>query len=235
MRPAFVRNDMRQYEGLTDEWWRADSPFAMLRWLAAARSELVPPAGRAGAVLVDLGCGGGVFAPHALRLGYRLIGVDLVTASLGLARGHGVTPVRADVSVLPLRDACADVVCAGQLLEHVADPSTVVAEAGRILRPGGTLVIDCINQTAAARFFAVTVAEWFGGEVVRGIHDPDLLVVPALVVAAGARQGVHLNVRGVRPAAGQLLRWLVTRRGDVRIVPTMSSAVLYQAWGVKEA
>jgi 2-polyprenyl-6-hydroxyphenyl methylase/3-demethylubiquinone-9 3-methyltransferase len=234
MRPASARNDVRQYEGLTDEWWRADSPFAMLRWLAAARSELVPRAGRPGAVLVDLGCGGGVFAPHALRLGYRPIGIDLVAASLRLSRSHGLTPVRADVATIPLGDGCADVVCAGQILEHVRDPSTVVAEACRILRPGGTLVIDCINRTATARFLAITVAEWFGGEVVRGIHDPELLVLPALVVNAGARHGVNLDVRGVRPAAGQLLRWLVTRRGDVRIVPTMTSAVLYQAWGVKE-
>lgn len=234
MRQAFVRNDVRQYEGLSDEWWRVDSPFAMLRWLAAARAELVPRARRPGAVLVDLGCGGGVFAPHALRLGYRPVGVDLVAASLRLARDHGVTAVRADVRAVPLPDGCADVVCAGQLLEHVPDPSTVVTEAGRILRPGGTLVIDCINQTAVGRFFAVTVAEWFGGEVVRGIHDPDLFVPPALVVSAGARHGVNLAVRGVRPAAGQLLRWLVTRRGDVRIVPAMTSAVLYQAWGVKE-
>jgi hypothetical protein len=33
---------------------------------------------------------------------------------------------------------------------------------------------------------------------------------------------------------GPLLRWLITRRGDVSIVPTKSTAVLYQGWGVKE-
>jgi hypothetical protein len=32
---------------------------------------------------------------------------------------------------------------------------------------------------------------------------------------------------------GGLLRWLVTRRGEVAIVPSWSRAVLYQAWGVK--
>jgi 2-polyprenyl-6-hydroxyphenyl methylase/3-demethylubiquinone-9 3-methyltransferase len=45
---------------------------------------------------------------------------------------------------------------------------------------------------------------------------------------------VTLNIRGIRPAAAQLLRWLVTRRGEVRIVPTRSTAALYQGWGVKE-
>jgi hypothetical protein len=39
----------------------------------------------------------------------------------------------------------------------------------------------------------------------------------------------------MRPAFGQLLRWFVTRRGCVAIVPTWSTAALYQAWGVKEA
>jgi 2-polyprenyl-6-hydroxyphenyl methylase/3-demethylubiquinone-9 3-methyltransferase len=103
-----------------------------------------------------------------------------------------------------------------------------------VLRPGGLLVLDTINATAVARFVAVTVGERVAGVAVRGIHDPSLFVPPALVINASARHGVNLTVRGIRPAAGQLLRWLITRRGSVRIVPTRSTAVLYQGWGVKE-
>ncbi len=206
----------------------------MLHWLAEARAALLPTPARPGAVLVDLGCGGGVLAPHVAALGYRHIGVDLETVSLRLAAAHGVRTVRADVHAVPLADECADVVAAGEILEHVPDPSTVVAEACRILRPGGLLVLDTINATVLGRFVAVTLAERIGGTVVRGIHDPALFVAPGLVVNECARHGVKLTVRGIRPAAHQLLRWLFTRRGRVRIVPTRSTAVLYQGWGVKE-
>src|SRR5262249_36555577 len=131
------RNDVRQYEELSEQWWRPGTAFDFLRWIAKARAELVPPATQAGAVLVDLGCGGGLLAPHIKPLGYEHIGIDLVLTSLRLAREHGVTPIQADVHVIPLADECADVVSAGEILEHVTDPSTVVSEACRLLRPGG--------------------------------------------------------------------------------------------------
>jgi 2-polyprenyl-6-hydroxyphenyl methylase/3-demethylubiquinone-9 3-methyltransferase len=234
MRPVLPSNDIRLYDVLVDEWWRSSLAFAGLRWIAAARAALMPPSARAGAVLVDLGCGGGLLAPHVARLGYRHIGVDRSRSALGVAARHGVVPVLADAGAVPLADSCADVVSAGEILEHVAGPSTVVSEACRLLRPGGTLVIDTVNATALARFLVVTVAERVTRLAPRGLHDPGLFVRPELVRGVGRQHGVALTVRGVRPAVGDLLRWLVNRRGDVRLVPTFSTAVLYQAWGVKE-
>lgn len=234
MTPPLTRNDVGQYAELADQWWQPNGAFAMLHWLAQARAGLIPPASRTGAVLVDLGCGGGVLSAYVGGLGYRHVGLDLEPVSLGLAAAHGIQAVRADVRELPLADECADVVSAGEILEHVGDPSTVVAEACRILRPGGLLVLDTINATALGRFVAVTVAERVGGTVVKGIHDPALFVPPAVVVDECARHGVKLAIRGVRPAVLPLLRWVIRRRGWVSIVPTKSTAVLYQGWGVKE-
>jgi 2-polyprenyl-6-hydroxyphenyl methylase/3-demethylubiquinone-9 3-methyltransferase len=225
MRPALPRNDIRLYDVLVDEWWRSSLAFAGLRWIAAART---------GAVLVDLGCGGGLLAPHVARLGYRHIGVDRSRSALGVAARHGVIAVQADAAAVPLADGCADVVSAGEILEHVTTPSTVLSEACRLLRPGGTLVVDTVNATALARFLVVTVAEQVTRLAPRGLHDPGLFVRPELVRTVGQQHGVALAVRGIRPAVGDLLRWLVNRRRDVRLVPTFTTRVLYQAWGVKE-
>jgi 2-polyprenyl-6-hydroxyphenyl methylase/3-demethylubiquinone-9 3-methyltransferase len=224
------RNDVRQYDQLAAQWWQPDGQFAMLHWLAKARAALIPPA-RPGAVLVDIGCGGGLLAPHVT--GYRHIGVDLVASALSQAATHGVTPVRADVSRLPLADGCADVVCAGEILEHVTDLSTVVAEACRLLRPGGTLVLDTLADTALARFMAVTVAERVP-DVPRGLHDPALFVNRRRLVSLCARHGVALRLRGIRPAALPLVRWLFSgHRGEVPIVPSRSTAILFQGVGSK--
>ena len=84
-------NDPRQYDDLADEWWRPDGAFAMLHWLAEARAALVPPASRPGALLVDLGCGAGLLAPHLAGKGYRHVGVDLTRSALDQAAAHGVT------------------------------------------------------------------------------------------------------------------------------------------------
>ncbi|SCL20907.1 2-polyprenyl-6-hydroxyphenyl methylase / 3-demethylubiquinone-9 3-methyltransferase [Micromonospora nigra] len=234
------RNDPRQYDDLAGEWWRPDGAFAMLHWLAAARAALVPPATRPGAVLVDLGCGAGLLAPHLSGRGYTHVGVDLTRSALTQAAAHGVTVVNGDATAVPLADGCADVVSAGEILEHVPDWRSAVAEACRLLRPGGLLVLDTLNDTLLARLVAVEVGERLP-TVPRGIHDPRLFVDDRELVAECARHGVTLRVRGVRPEIRGLVGWLVRRaRGGARparrvprMVPTWSTAVLYQGRGVR--
>lgn len=240
MLPASVqverpRNDVGQYDDLAAEWWDPDGSFAMLHWLAKARARLVPPPARTGAVLVDVGCGAGLLAPHIAshRPGYRHVGVDLVASALHQAAERGVTPVRADASRLPFADGHADVVVAGEILEHVPDLPAVVAEVCRVLRPGGTLVLDTLADTALSRFVAVTLAERVPG-VPRGIHDPALFVNRRRLVAECGRHGVPLRLRGVRPAVPALARWLINgHKGEVPIVPSRSTAILFQGRGVK--
>jgi 2-polyprenyl-6-hydroxyphenyl methylase/3-demethylubiquinone-9 3-methyltransferase len=232
--PTRARNDVRQYDDLAQEWWPPRGRFAMLHWIAAARARLVPPAPEAGGVLVDLACGAGLFAEHAAALGYRHIGFDLSTTALPQARDHGVLVARADVLRLPLPDAVADVVTAGEILEHVTDLPAAVAEACRVLRPGGTLVIDTIARTRAARVVAVTVAEAVPGGAPKGIHDPALFVDRAELRRLCAAHGVPVRLRGLRPSLVDAVLWLLRRREFVRMVPTWSTSVLFQGHGTKE-
>ncbi|WP_320067887.1 methyltransferase domain-containing protein [Micromonospora sp. RTGN7] len=241
---VLLPNDPRQYDDLADEWWQPDGVFAMLHWLARARAALVPPAARPGALLVDLGCGAGLLAPHLAGKGYRHVGVDLTRSALALAAAHGVTPVNADATAVPLTDGCADVVAAGELLEHVPDWRRAVAEACRLLRPGGLLVLDTLNDTALSRLVAVEIGERLP-TVPRGIHDPRLFVDRRELVAECARHGVDLRVRGVRPGLRGVLGWLLRRiragggpaptagGRTTEIKPTWSTAVLYQGRGVR--
>lgn len=226
------RNDLRQYDDLAAEWWRPRGEFAALHWLARARGALVPPPAAAGARLLDVGCGGGLLAPH-LPAGYRHVGVDLSEPALAVAAEHGVEPVLADVSALPFGDGAFDVVVAGEILEHVTDLDAVVAEACRVLRPGGLLVCDTIADTFVARLVLVTIAERLPGGPPLHCHDPALFVDPERLRALCARGGVDLRLRGLRPAAGQYLAFLLGRRDEVDMVPTRPVNAVYQAIGPK--
>lgn len=226
------RNDPAQYDDLAHEWASPRGAFAALHWLARARAELVPPP-RGGAVLIDVGCGAGLLAPWVQ--GYRHVGVDITTSALQQAKARGVEPLRADAAALPLRDGCAGVVVAGEILEHVTDLPAVVAELCRVLRPGGVLVVDTLADSAFARFALVTVGERLPGGPPRHIHDPALFVSPARLTALCADHGVHLLVRGLRPDPIGYVRWLVGRAPDVRMVPVRSTAGVYQGRGVKAA
>ncbi|OZV79725.1 bifunctional 3-demethylubiquinone 3-O-methyltransferase/2-octaprenyl-6-hydroxy phenol methylase [Micromonospora echinospora] len=242
--PVLPPNDPRQYDDLAGEWWRPDGAFAMLHWLAEARAALVPPARRPGALLVDLGCGAGLLAPHLAGKGYRHVGVDLTRSALEQAATHGVTAVNADVTAVPLADGCADVVAAGEVLEHVPEWRRAVAEACRLLRPGGLLVLDTLNATVLSRLVAVRIGERLPA-VPRGIHDPRLFVDDRELVRECARHDVALRVRGIRPQVAGVAAWLLRRSVPAlapitsrvgrrpRMVPTRSTAVLYQGRGVR--
>lgn len=229
-----VRNDPAQYDDLVTQWWQPRGQFAMLHWLAAARAALVPPAARPDALLVDLGCGGGLMAPHVAKLGYRHVGVDLTDSALSQAARHGVTAVRGDVRHVPLADGCADVVTAGEILEHVPDLPAAVGEACRLLRPGGLLVVDTLADTVLSRLIAVTLAERMPGGPPPGIHDPALFVNRKELVAQCARHGVALALRGIRPSMIGTARWLAGRADAVRMVPVATTSVLFQGIGRKE-
>lgn len=229
--PRRPRNDPRQYDDLAAQWWEPRGGFAMLHWLAAARAALVPAAPRPGAVLVDVGCGAGLLAPHLAGTGYLHVGVDLTASALAQAAAHGVTVLRGDATAVPLHDGCADVVVAGEILEHVDDLAAAVHEACRLLRPGGVLVVDTIAATLPARIVAIGLAERLPGGPPPGIHDPALFVDRDRLVNECGRHGVDVALWGIRPSVTDFVRWLAGRRAAVRMVPAPTTAVLFQAVG----
>ena len=119
-------------------------------WAAWARAlgHLLPPLD-----VADIGCGEGYLTLEAARWARTVTGIDRSddvlerAKSIGLRRG--VTNVewkKGDFARLPLRDASVDVALLSQVLHHAGDPERAVAEAVRILRPGGRLLVLDLKQ-----------------------------------------------------------------------------------------
>ncbi len=90
---------------------------------------------------VDLGCGAGDALMEWKKYATQVIGIDgHADLIAGVCLDPAVSTIAADVTELPLPTACADLVLALDVLEHVPDTQTL-QEAHRILRPGGTVLV----------------------------------------------------------------------------------------------
>lgn len=105
--------------------------------------------------LLDAGCGYGAFVRICRRSGIPAIGIDIAPfetryAAEALAQdGDDPHAIRlASITKAPFSDASFDVITMWNLLEHLPDPDLAIAEAARLLQPGGRLYLVCPNYAA---------------------------------------------------------------------------------------
>ena len=118
--------------------------------LALTRRALAHCALPPGAHLLDVGCGAGATVALLQSLGHNAHGIDLnaPTGRPGLVRG--------DATALPFADATMDAVLFECSLSKMAHPENALAEARRVLKPAGRLVVsDLFAQGREADFTGV--------------------------------------------------------------------------------
>ena len=100
--------------------------------------------GTDGKLALDLGCGTGEFTGFLSELGFRAVGVDVSENALAEARnrypGLAFEVIPRD-GRLPLSETSVDLVWSSEVIEHVFDVAGWVAEASRVLKPNGLMVL----------------------------------------------------------------------------------------------
>jgi ArsR family transcriptional regulator len=123
-------------------------------WAAWARAlgHLLPPLR-----VADLGCGEGYLTIEASRWASRVIAIDRSKTVLARARAlaarrrvRNVVWRQGELEALPIRDASVDVALLSQALHHADAPGTALAEAARIVVPGGRVLLLDLREHAQA-------------------------------------------------------------------------------------
>jgi SAM-dependent methyltransferase len=184
--PAEFVRQQRHYWRAADAQrfhWQTRNPVLAPR----ERRLLRPLVASAGERLLEIGCGEGANLEHLRDCGAVRFGVDFSIDKARFARhATGARTVTADAARLPFGDERFDAVLIRDLLHHVPAPEVVLAEAHRVLRRGGRLVLVEPNRASPLILLqaALVPAE-------RGVLRSTAKRLGALLSAAGLRVVRH--------------------------------------------
>jgi len=103
-----------------------------------------------GRQVLDAGCGAGFGAARLAAVARRVVGVDVAAEAVELARREygccGASFLRADCRRLPFPDAAFELVVAFEVIEHLEEWERLLAEARRVLLPGGAFLVSTPNR-----------------------------------------------------------------------------------------
>lgn len=193
--------EIRKFEALASRWWDPNSEFKPLHDINPLRVNYISQhINLAEKRVLDIGCGGGILAEALAHHGAAVTAIDKAEASLSVAKLH-LLESQLDISYLDstaeefaeAQPAQFDVVTCLEMLEHVPDPSSVVAACQRLVKPGGLVFFSTINRNPKSYLFAIIGAEYLLNLLPRGTHDYAKLIKPS-ELATWSRQA-HLTLR----------------------------------------
>ncbi|MFC3121770.1 bifunctional 2-polyprenyl-6-hydroxyphenol methylase/3-demethylubiquinol 3-O-methyltransferase UbiG [Agaribacter flavus] len=184
--------ELSKFAELASQWWDPNGEFKSLHDINPLRVDFIEEQadGLFGKSLIDIGCGGGILSEALAQKGAKVVGIDMVEASLDVARLHrlesGVDVEYALSTAENYADNNAgqfDVVCCLEMLEHVPSPASIVDAAAKLAKPGGLLVFSTLNRNPKSWLLAIAAAEYLFGMVPKGTHDHKKFIKPNELVS----------------------------------------------------
>ncbi|MBK6454132.1 MAG: bifunctional 2-polyprenyl-6-hydroxyphenol methylase/3-demethylubiquinol 3-O-methyltransferase UbiG [Proteobacteria bacterium] len=179
--------EIARFEAAASRWWDPQGEMRPLHDLNPVRLQYVERAGSlAGLKVLDVGCGGGLLAEAMARKGALVTGLDLADDLLQVAKLHALEAGVAVNYVLEAAEAHAaahpgeyDVVTCMEMLEHVPDPTSVIAALGRLVQPDGHVFVSTLNRTMKAYALAILGAEYVLRLLPTGTHTYEKFIRPS--------------------------------------------------------
>ena len=173
---------------IRDRWWDPEGEFKPLHLINPLRLDFINQHsnGLFNKKVVDIGCGGGILAESMAKAGAEVVGLDMASASLEIAKLHGLeSGINVDyhcVTAESFADSHAgefDVVTCMEMLEHVPDPASVVRACAKLVKPGGHVFFSTLNRNIKSYLMGIVGAEYLLKLVPKGTHDHSRFIKPS--------------------------------------------------------
>ncbi len=179
--------EMAKFNGLAARWWDTEGDFRPLHQINPLRLDWIRErVALAGQTVVDVGCGGGILTEAMADAGATVTGIDMAEAPLSVAKLHQIeSGAKVDYRQMRAEDLAAerpgefDVVTCLEMLEHVPDPSQVIAACKTLVKPGGHVFFSTINRNPKSFLFAIVGAEYVLRLLPKGTHEYQKFIRPS--------------------------------------------------------
>jgi len=185
--PNIDTAEIAKFEAMAPIWWDKKGAFKALHDINVLRLDYID--GRASVSakrVLDVGCGGGIFSEAMTALGAEVTGIDMGEAPLAVAKLHleesGLSVDYQHATAEEFSEIHPngfDVVTCLELLEHVPDPSSVIAACKKLVKPGGHVFFATLNRNPKSFLFAIIAAEYILGLVRKGTHTYRMFIKPS--------------------------------------------------------
>lgn len=199
--------EIARFSAMADIWWDRNGEFKALHDINPVRLAYVcDRVDLNGKQVLDVGCGGGLLSEGLAAAGGRVTGIDMVEASLMLARAHtragglGIDYRQTTAETLAEKEPGRyDVVVCMELIEHVPRPASILDACSRLVKSGGDVFFATVNRTWLSWLLVIVAAEHILGIVRKGTHAYGKLVRPEELKQWGQAAGLHFeNLSGLR-------------------------------------
>ncbi|MET3108649.1 2-polyprenyl-6-hydroxyphenyl methylase/3-demethylubiquinone-9 3-methyltransferase [Oxalobacteraceae bacterium GrIS 2.11] len=198
--------EIQKFSDVAHHWWDMNSEFRPLHEINPLRLEWINArAPLNGKKVIDVGCGGGILTESMSKKGAIVTGIDLSEKALSVADLHslesGLTIRYQHISAEAMAEQEAsgfDIVTCMEMLEHVPDPSSIVAACAKLVRPGGYVFFSTLNRNPKSYLYAVLGAEYLLQMLPKGTHDYGKFIKPSELATAIRQADLELlTLRGM--------------------------------------
>ncbi|MBL4851551.1 MAG: bifunctional 2-polyprenyl-6-hydroxyphenol methylase/3-demethylubiquinol 3-O-methyltransferase UbiG [Gammaproteobacteria bacterium] len=179
--------ELNKFDAIAARWWDPEGECKPLHRLNPIRLRFIEERiALSGKQVLDIGCGGGLLSEAMASCGAKVTGIDMAASPLAVAKLHllesGWTVDYQQASAEQFAEQHQgefDVITCMELLEHVPEPSSLIAACATMLKPDGELFFSTLNRNAKAFIQAIIGAEYLLKLLPKGTHRYDRFIRPS--------------------------------------------------------